>query len=171
MITINETRFAIFAEAVQSRGWEPRRLRVDHWQIRGSLAKPVNFHFDNEGGLTGYVSGCVNGLAIRKELSAMLEFAAGDESVPLSGKKDERIGKNKSRRIRRQLLARKPLCHWCNTGLTAQTATLEHIMPLSRGGSNREDNLTLACNGCNQRRKNSVQSLEVWSVHTVGGTC
>jgi 5-methylcytosine-specific restriction endonuclease McrA len=41
-------------------------------------------------------------------------------------------------------------CAYCSeTGLPLQ---IEHIIPESRGGSNRVSNLTLACKGCNQRK-------------------
>lgn len=49
-----------------------------------------------------------------------------------------------------------PYCQWCECSLTPETATTDHLVPLSRGGSNRWDNLCLACVGCNRRRKNDL---------------
>ncbi len=40
-------------------------------------------------------------------------------------------------------------CHATNVPLQ-----IEHIVPKSRGGSNRASNLTLACEPCNQRKGN-----------------
>ena len=34
-------------------------------------------------------------------------------------------------------------------------ATLEHIVPISRGGTDDPYNLTLSCNGCNQKRSST----------------
>lgn len=50
------------------------------------------------------------------------------------------------------LLARDPRCCWCKTRLTLTTATLEHLKPLSKGGTNEMWNLRLACDPCNQER-------------------
>lgn len=49
-------------------------------------------------------------------------------------------------------------CHYCSTPLTMYTATLDHVHPRSRGGSNRLDNLVLACAPCNTRKGNQVVS-------------
>lgn len=50
-------------------------------------------------------------------------------------------------------------CFWCGVPLRleastkgAEKATLEHIVPLSRGGTNDLVNLTLACGRCNSSR-------------------
>ncbi len=61
---------------------------------------------------------------------------------------------------RRQLLWEKEgkKCHWCGcpTRLCAETAddqaTIEHIIPRYKGGTNDEENLTSACRLCNNRR-------------------
>lgn len=45
-------------------------------------------------------------------------------------------------------------CAYC--GKTDTALEIEHITPKSRGGSNRVSNLTLACNGCNQRKGNQT---------------
>ncbi|NJK31547.1 MAG: hypothetical protein HC927_03530 [Deltaproteobacteria bacterium] len=43
------------------------------------------------------------------------------------------------------------LCAYCNTRLTKQTRTRDHVVPRSRGGGNR-DNLVPACGGCNRAK-------------------
>jgi hypothetical protein len=49
-------------------------------------------------------------------------------------------------------------CHWCGraTRLTAEDAadqaTIDHILPRYKGGSNDDKNLVSACKGCNSRR-------------------
>lgn len=45
-------------------------------------------------------------------------------------------------------------CAYCGKADTA--LEIEHIIPKSRGGSNRVSNLTLACHGCNQRKGNQT---------------
>ncbi len=58
------------------------------------------------------------------------------------------------RTIKRRLFAgrkRVPCC-FCGKRLTMDQATLEHIIPKSRGGEFVIENLTISCWRCNQRR-------------------
>jgi hypothetical protein len=64
------------------------------------------------------------------------------------------------KRFRLQALQVYPYCQWCQCPLTRQTATTDHLVPLSRGGSNGWDNLCLACRRCNQGRKNNLPDKE-----------
>lgn len=41
-------------------------------------------------------------------------------------------------------------CVYCATPLERETATLDHVWPLARGGHNAAGNLVTACVGCNQ---------------------
>lgn len=41
-------------------------------------------------------------------------------------------------------------CVYCATALTPETATLDHVHPMSRGGTNAAGNLVAACRHCNQ---------------------
>jgi 5-methylcytosine-specific restriction endonuclease McrA len=41
-------------------------------------------------------------------------------------------------------------CVYCGTGLGLENATLDHVIPLSRGGSHAPGNLVSACQPCNQ---------------------
>jgi len=47
-------------------------------------------------------------------------------------------------------------CWWCGQGLLPEKLTIEHLRPLSRGGSNSIENLRLACTQCNSKRGNSL---------------
>lgn len=55
-----------------------------------------------------------------------------------------------------QLMARFSLygwrCAYCKTELTMETATVDHRIPLCRGGSNWPANLAPACRSCNSRK-------------------
>ena len=48
-----------------------------------------------------------------------------------------------------QLLESDPRCRYCECELTERTATLDHVKPRSRGGTNGKYNLTLSCKLCN----------------------
>ena len=58
--------------------------------------------------------------------------------------------------FRLQALQIYPNCQWCGCPLTRETATTDHLQPVSRGGDNDWGNLCLACLECNQERKNDL---------------
>lgn len=43
-------------------------------------------------------------------------------------------------------------CHYCHKSLTIDNCHIDHMMPLSKGGSNCDSNLTLACAECNESK-------------------
>lgn len=77
----------------------------------------------------------------------------------------EKVTRNsgKAKRAKQRLLKTKPFCHWCDARLTPETATLEHIVPLKRGGLDHHNNMTLACEKCNQGRGHNMPELEIQS--------
>ena len=60
------------------------------------------------------------------------------------------------KQFRQHALSVYPFCQWCALPLTEGTATTDHLVPLSRGGTNDWDNLCLACLPCNRKRKNDL---------------
>lgn len=44
-----------------------------------------------------------------------------------------------------------PRCHWCGCklGKGGKKATIDHMVPRSKGGSDAEFNLVLSCESCN----------------------
>ena len=48
----------------------------------------------------------------------------------------------------------KGVCARCGKKLNLKTATMEHIIPLSRGGTNSPENLTVLCEQCNKDKGN-----------------
>ncbi len=64
----------------------------------------------------------------------------------------KRLPTNTKKRWRRRMLSENGRCQWCGAGLDETTATIEHLTPLSDGGTNAPDNLTLACRPCNEDR-------------------
>lgn len=41
-------------------------------------------------------------------------------------------------------------CHYCGTKLSWQEKTIDHVIPRSKGGSNRTWNLVISCRPCNE---------------------
>ncbi len=47
-------------------------------------------------------------------------------------------------------------CFWCRHRFPLNELTIDHLIPLSKGGSNLLENLRLACVSCNRSRGNSL---------------
>lgn len=47
-------------------------------------------------------------------------------------------------------------CFYCGCGLSVETGTVDHVIPLSRGGTNRIDNKVLACLPCNSAKADAL---------------
>jgi len=76
-----------------------------------------------------------------------------------------RVGGAGKRRKRRALLRRDgAACAYCGrpfgTGLPFSRPTIEHVVPLARGGSNALTNLVLACKPCNYAMNETEQEKE-----------
>lgn len=74
-----------------------------------------------------------------------------------------RLRSDQRRRVRRSLYRRQVMrgathihCHYCGTRLTPMTATVDHVIPRSKGGTNELSNLVLACRKCNQAKGNKM---------------
>jgi len=51
-------------------------------------------------------------------------------------------------------------CHYCGVDLDAKTATMDHILPVSRGGKSSKGNVVPSCKPCNTaKRDHSVLDL------------
>lgn len=74
---------------------------------------------------------------------------------------DSKTGKrpNNTRRIRKKLLLQIRNCRWCDKELTLDNSTLEHEIPLARGGLDTPSNRTLACARCNHSRGSDMPEL------------
>jgi 5-methylcytosine-specific restriction endonuclease McrA len=45
------------------------------------------------------------------------------------------------------------ICHYCGARVGREALTMDHIVPLSRGGRSTKGNLVPACKACNNRKK------------------
>lgn len=59
-------------------------------------------------------------------------------------------------------------CQYCNTALTSRTATLDHVIPLSKGGKTNWQNIVTACSPCNSRKGNSLSMRPTHRPHQPG---
>jgi 5-methylcytosine-specific restriction endonuclease McrA len=64
--------------------------------------------------------------------------------------------REKARQLRNsqywQRLLQKGLCHYCGRRFSAQELTMDHIVPVSRGGRSVKGNVVPCCKECNNRK-------------------
>ena len=65
--------------------------------------------------------------------------------------------KEKDRRLRQSSWwmrkIQKGLCYYCQGNVGRANLTMDHVVPLSRGGKSRKGNLVPACKACNNKKK------------------
>jgi len=124
-----------------------------HVQIKGKLL--VNYYPYSKG-KTAYVGATVGG---KKSVSPADAVKMALSQPPRAKVKDTRS--SNSRKIRKNLMRGRAQvkCHWCPTLIDLDTSTLEHIIPLDRGGLDNDNNRTLACHPCNNKRGNEMLEL------------
>ncbi len=70
---------------------------------------------------------------------------------------DLRREKAKARELRRtrwwQHKIARGVCHYCGGRFTPTELTMDHLVPLARGGRSTKANLVPACKDCNNRKK------------------
>jgi 5-methylcytosine-specific restriction endonuclease McrA len=65
--------------------------------------------------------------------------------------------KEKARRLRQSAWwarkIKKGTCHYCGARVGSNHLTMDHVVPLSRGGKSSKGNLVPACKACNNKKK------------------
>lgn len=54
----------------------------------------------------------------------------------------------------------KGLCHYCGKKFKAAQLTMDHIVPVARGGTSTKGNVVPACRACNQTKKLATPAEE-----------
>jgi len=66
--------------------------------------------------------------------------------------------KHRARELRATSWWRKKIaagvCHYCGRSVSPSELTMDHLIPLSRGGTSERYNIVAACKDCNNRKKN-----------------
>ena len=45
------------------------------------------------------------------------------------------------------------ICHYCEKKFTVRQLTMDHVVPIARGGTSTPGNIVPACQACNQKKK------------------
>lgn len=68
--------------------------------------------------------------------------------------------KHKARKLRKtrwwQQKTASGCCHYCGEKVGYSDLTMDHVVPLSRGGRSTKDNLVPCCKSCNTKKKSSL---------------
>lgn len=142
-----------FAQAIRASNLTPKDCGNNHWQILGGKFC-VNYYPDKKGGPSFYVNGMNAGSRYRVTVADAIAAANAPPVKKLHWRTRNRKPSYKG--VKRRLLRQYPGCHWCPMALDYASATLDHLIPLSKGGSNSEDNFVLACADCNKKRRNKM---------------
>lgn len=147
--------FESFAFKCNANGLFAKDCRNGHWQIEGGRLKVNYYPFSKK--KTIWAHGTTSEAKFSgTEEDAIMAALGQAPTLKLGVVKTERKGQNWSKRMRRKLLKRSRLCFYCKKLLTPQTITVDHSIPLSRGGSNEFDNLVGACEHCNRLKGNKI---------------
>lgn len=122
-----------------------------HIQLKGDLL--VNYYPESKF-KSAYIAGTTK----------KTKHVSPEQAIALCFKKPELPSNSASRkksytREKARMLKKKPFCHWCDTELNRDTATIEHIIPLGVGGLDNANNRALACNKCNSNRGSDMPEL------------
>jgi len=53
-------------------------------------------------------------------------------------------------------IASAPRCHYCSKSLGKTQCTMDHVVPLVRGGKSTKGNVVIACKECNSAKKDKL---------------
>jgi 5-methylcytosine-specific restriction endonuclease McrA len=80
-----------------------------------------------------------------------------DGSAEFIGEDHLRREKAKARELRNtgwwKNLRGRGMCHYCRRRIPPRELTMDHIVPLARGGSSTRSNVVPCCKDCNSRKK------------------
>lgn len=123
-----------------------------HIQLKGALM--VNY-YPNSKSKSAYIAGTKKASKqVTPEMAIDMCFTAPVAQAPI-------VKRRSNTRVTRAKMLKKGItvCHWCKTPLTLDTSTIEHVIPLARGGLDNANNRTLACYDCNQDRGGNMPEL------------
>lgn len=119
-----------------------------HFHLKGALL--VNY-YPFSAKRTAYVANTIKSIQ-HVDMKAAIQMAC--ELPPII-----KVKRKSYKAVKLKMLRKSQSCHWCGCNLTEETATVEHVIPLSRGGLDNDNNRKLACEPCNNKRGNSMPEV------------
>ena len=81
-----------------------------------------------------------------------LDFGVDEDSIRAERQKARAL--RKSRWWQQKTAA--GICHYCNRKVAVKELTMDHVIPLSRGGRSSKGNLVPCCKACNTAKKDGM---------------
>ena len=132
---------ALLEKKCKAAGLEFRRHTDFHLSVRGRFLVNIYPTTGRAHLKGGQRSGCV------QSVEQVIELAQGDAAVNVG----DLAKRRQMTSSKRQLWRHSHICGLCKEPIDSfEEATVDHIIPRARGGSNRFDNLQLAHEQCNQ---------------------
>lgn len=139
-----------FVVAVENAGLKARDCGNGHWRIEGGMNEVNYYPWSPK--RTIYVNRTTGNASMPGGTTTMAILAAKDPGVlPMVGKTNA-VRRKPTTRYRAYLLRKDNRCHWCKVELEMHTSSIDHLIPLARGGTHDPANLVLSCRPCNAAR-------------------
>lgn len=130
------------------------QLSEYHWQINGVIL--IN-HYPLSKRRTAYIQNTTEGIS-NVGVKQVLKWANNPSKIPRNKLPTKVKRKNNYRSEKRQLISSGVCdCFWCKKPLM-DDYTLEHIIPLSKGGLDCWSNWTLAHLKCNEKHGDKIEA-------------
>lgn len=144
-------------DAAGRRGVTVRDFGNGHFQLQGPHLLVNYYPFSEK--KTAYVSGTTEGIP---NCDVQRAVAMARNVPKLTGVKAKRSKNSRTIRFRILRGAITCKCHWCPTIIDLDTSTIDHVIPLGRGGLDNANNRVLACKPCNSKRGHKMPELKQW---------
>jgi len=85
------------------------------------------------------------------------EVVVGTPRCPTHTVSNTKRTSSHARKVAHRMKVEQPWCTYCGSPATeGNPLTIDHIIPLTRGGTNARENLTVACYRCNRTKSDAV---------------
>jgi 5-methylcytosine-specific restriction endonuclease McrA len=78
-------------------------------------------------------------------------FIADSDDIAISRERQKARELRQSQWWKRQLAYRR--CYYCGRSFAPRELTMDHVVPLARGGKSKKGNVVTACRDCNNKKK------------------
>ncbi len=140
-------RFETFLKKCQQKGLQAKECSPWHWQVLGGKFLVNYFHGKN--GASIHLGKTNHSIAGSDELA--IKYANELPKIEPSKRKYSGYSKYKKRLFRKS-----NICSICKKGMNYEDASIDHIIPISKGGMNNPANYQLTHAHCNSQKGDNV---------------